>query len=225
MSNRSDIVTDPEFDEVSSFSSVDSYKPEPFVGFGTEEEQHDSRLFKNDTILNSEDLAENTANTPSDLNSKASSTTLGKRDSNAIERVVTKNAMNNQSESADALRSKGLDTTKRRNIPDINAPLTLTQSHFPEEYQVETETGLVKMKTIESLKSRHSGGTHNSKKSKGASTRSKNSLTSSMEEHGEAGLNAEKLNSAVERNRKELERYEKNRGKKGIKGFLSKMFQ
>ncbi|SMN18096.1 similar to Saccharomyces cerevisiae YGR126W Putative protein of unknown function [Maudiozyma saulgeensis] len=206
--------TDTEFDDISSFSSVDSYKPEPFTGVDSDIKKDDTNndLVRNDTVLTSRhtDESHNMDRTGSrdhsDVHSKASNTTLKKLDSNAVERVVTHNALNDHSETVDSLRAKGEEFDKA-GLPDINSPITHAseEARFPEEYAIETDTGLVKMKTIETLKREDTRVSKGSKKEEGQSE-------------------AAKMEAAVERNRKDIEKYQKHKKEKGVKGFFHRMF-
>lgn len=240
--SRSSSITDSDFEDVSSFSSIDSYQPEPFTGKleDSSERDPDTTLMKNDTIIRQETRGSatttttaGTGSTTRELNSKTSATTLQKHTSADIERVVTHNALNDHVETVESLAAMGLDGS-RKSIPDINAPITMTKtSEFPEEYNIETDTGLVKMKTIETLRRQTSrvSSTNKSVKSKsestksGKSSKSTSSFKSAMTESNNQGqLTADKLNKAVEKNRKELEKYKKSKDQKGFKGFFTKMF-
>lgn len=217
--------TDTEFDDISSFSSIDSYKPEPFRGVDYDAIKHGEGgcLIKNDTIIRhsgdysgvAPEMRRTISNANTDINSKASSITLKKLDSNAIDRVVTQNALGNKSETVESLKVQGLDLNKAY-LPDINSPMTHASgdSAFPDEYRIETSTGLVKMKTLESLKKEN---TRNS--SSKSSQRSKKSKSSD----GRVSQ-AQKMELAVEKNRKELEKYQKHKNQKGVKGFFNRMF-
>ncbi|KAK5781373.1 uncharacterized protein PWA37_004810 [Arxiozyma heterogenica] len=252
-------ITDIDFDDVSSFSSIDSYKPEPFTGDLHSNGNMDTTLIKNDTIIRHDTrttvgsaITNNTtttattnattnattaatATTPLNqeksqkLNSKNSLNTLGKQSSYFIERAVTNNALGDNVETVESLAAKGLDGSQKI-VPDINNPLTMTKTaEFPEEYTIETDTGLVKMKTIETLRRQTSRiSTQRSLKSRTESmksNKSSKSFASSLVDNPDDGhLTAAKLNRAVERNRKELEKMKKRKEQKGIKGFFSKIF-
>lgn len=255
-------ITDIDFDDVSSFSSIDSYKPEPFTGDLDGNGNMDTTLMKNDTIIrhdtgttvgsattntttttasattttNATTTATTTAaatplnqNKSQKLSSKSSSNTLGKQNSHSIERTVTENALRDNVETVESLAARGLDGSQRV-VPDVNNPLTMTRTaEFPEEYNIETDTGLVKMKTIETLRRQTSRvSTQKSLKSRTESIKSNKSgksfVSSLVDDPDEGQLTAEKLNKAVERNRKELEKMKKRKEQKGIKGFFSKIF-
>lgn len=246
-------ITDIDFDDVSSFSSIDSYKPEPFTGDLRSNGNMDTTLMKNDTIIRHDTrttigsattnnttttattIATATAATPLNqeksqkLNSKNSSNTLGKQSSHFVERAVTNNALGDNVETVESLAAKGLDGSQKI-VPDINNPLTMTKTaEFPKEYTIETDTGLVKLKTIETLRRQTSRvSTQRSLKSRTESMRSNKSsksFASSLVDNPDDGhLTAAKLNKAVERNRKELEKMKKRKEQKGIKGFFSKIF-
>lgn len=241
-------VTDIDFDDVSSFSSIDSYRPEPFTGDLDNNSKIDTTLMESDTIVkhdtrttvnstatNNTTTSSATTSTPlsqrrsQELNSMNSSNTLRKHYSRSVERRMTNNALKDNVESIESLAAKGLNGSQRI-IPDINSPLTMTRTaEFPEEYNIETETGLVKMKTIETLRRQTSRvSTQKSVKSKAESIKSnktsKSFASSLVDDPNEGKLTAAKLNKAVERNRKELEKMKKRKEQKGIKGFFSKLF-
>ncbi|KAG0663944.1 hypothetical protein C6P45_000729 [Maudiozyma exigua] len=212
--------TDTEFDDISSFSSVDSYKPEPFTGTedGVKNNAEMSKLIKNDTVITGNEHTHGTdqnfstiektkSRDHSDVHSKVSNTTLKKLDSNAVERVVTHNALNDNSETVESLKAKNheLETAA---LPDINSPLSNASggNQFPEEYGIETNTGLVKMKTIETLK------------------REKTKESSSSDNTAAQNATNAKIETAVERNRKDIEKYQKHKHEKGVKGFFHRIF-
>lgn len=203
--------TDNEFDDISSFSSIDSYKPQAFTGFEGEQENvqdHDDTL------------------------SRASSNTLRRPNSNAIEKVVTKNAVNDNVETKESLQKEGLDL-KNKPIPDINAPVTAEagDSVFPEEYRLETETGLVKLKTLDDLSRKNtrvsigSDGRMSRKSSnkENASTASKNG-SGDVVLSDETPYDAHNIHDAVEKNKHEIEKYQKHKHEKGLKGFVHRLF-
>lgn len=231
--------TDTEFDDVSSFSSVDSYKPEPFTG--TEDgvhpqQQEGNGLIRNDTVLDGErsvdnstsrDINRSTSSTRStasthgpdnsDVHSRVSNTTLKKLDSNAVERMISHNAVQNNSESVEALKKEGLGR-KGSYLPDINTPLTHTSTHaaFPEEYQIETTTGLVKLKTIETMK--NTADAAEEPKDKNA----KDNSDATSEDEGPS--REERIRSAIERNKKDIEKYQKHKDATGLMGMIHRIF-
>lgn len=201
--------TDYELEDISSFSSVDSYKPEPFTGLEHTKNENLSRKATNASQGTYMD----------DATSKHSGATLKKLDSLAIEKVVTQNAVAGNSETIESLKAKGLDM-QRKAIPDYNAPLTTTGTNqFPEEYRLETDTGLVKMKTLETLKRKSTQLSRNSD----LSSKDK-SISKSQSNKSEVSDIAQKINMAVERNKKEIAKYQKHKSEKGIKGFFHRMF-
>ena len=227
--------TDTEFDDISSFSSVDSYKPEPFTGTedGVKHDTDMSNLMKDDTVVSgnqdmykkdpdSSTIEKTRSRDHSDVHSKVSNTTLKKLDSNAVERVVTHNALNDNSETVESLRAKD-NQLREAALPDINSPLSHTSggNQFPEEYGIETNTGLVKMKTIETLKKEKS----RTSSSRHARYDDESDLTqhSSDAAAQQAATNA-KLETAIERNRKDIENYQKHKHEKGVKGFFHRIF-
>lgn len=227
--------TDTEFDDISSFSSVDSYKPEPFTGTedGVKNDTDMSNLIKNDTVVSdnkhihakdpdSSIIEKTRSRDHSDVHSKVSNTTLKKLDSNAVERVVTHNALNDNSETVESLRAKDYQLREAA-LPDINSPLSHASggNQFPEEYGIETNTGLVKMKTIETLKKQKSRTS--SSKHTGNDEESKSTQASSEAATEQAATNA-KLETAIEKNRKDIETYQKHKHEKGVKGFFHRIF-
>lgn len=202
-----------EFDEVSSFSSIDSYQPQAFTGpDGT------SRQEKNSDA--------------SSRGSGKSGTTLDHRDSNEIDRAVTHNAINGTSETAESLKEAGLHPEKKA-IPDINGPISEehNNSQFPEEYRLETQTGLVKLKTLNELSrddtrvSIGKNGKLSKKSSRTATIGSNGNQESSTEKaQAEASQNAENLEHVIEKNKHRIEKFEKHKHEKGLRGFVHRLF-
>lgn len=212
--------TDNEFDDISSFSSIDSYKPEPFTGV---EASSDKQAL--------DDVH--------DTRSHGSAATLQKATSNSIEKVVSRNAINGNVETAESLKKEGLDL-KNKAIPDINAPINAGSdtAQFPEEYRIETETGLVKLKTLNDLSrndTRVSVGS-NGKISRKGSSGQKSAISKHSNEtkstHGKSDAepvdpslyDAHNVEETVERNRQKIARYEKHKHEKGLKGFVHRLF-
>ena len=240
-------VTDIDFDDVSSFSSIDSYRPEPFTGDLDNKGKMDTTLANSDTIVRHDTKATISSTTTSntvtttatarplkqstsqETKPNNSSNTLRKHTSRSVERMVTNNALMDNAETIESLTEKGLDGSQRL-VPDINKPLNMTRTaEFPEEYNIETDTGLVKMKTIETLRRQTSRvSTQKSVKSRNESIKSnktsKSFASSLVDDPNEGKLTAEKINKAVERNRRELEKRKKRKEQNGIKGFFSKLF-
>ncbi|EJS43632.1 YGR126W [Saccharomyces arboricola H-6] len=222
------VTTDNEYEDISSFSSIDSYKPEPFTGF-KDSQAPEQPLLKNDTIIGkgqseTDDNADD-QHRHSDVHSHHSSSTLKRPTSNSIEKMVTHNAMEGTSETVDSLKKEGLNLSKKA-TPDITAPVTNSAHNtaFPEEYRLETETGLVKLKTLETLKREDSRVSstkkeHNHDHTDTLSTRSKATTYSQG-----SSLESDKLNTAVEKNKKKIEKYQKHKSEKGIKGLFHRMF-
>lgn len=197
--------TDYDLEDISSFSSQDSYKPEPFMG--PEEPRIGDTMSRKSTNVSA------TTHTD-DVHSRHSAGTIKKMNSNAIEKVVTNNALTGNSETIESLKAKGLDL-ERKAVPDFNAPLTtMASQQFPEEYRLETDTGLVKMKTLDTLKRK---STQYSETDNLSQSKSQNSTP-------EMNDTVKKINLAVERNKKQLEKYQKHRSEKGIKGFIHRLF-
>ncbi|CCD25874.2 uncharacterized protein NDAI_0G00980 [Naumovozyma dairenensis CBS 421] len=221
--------TDNEFDDISSFSSIDSYQPEPFTGLKgnelpnaqpsttatTTEQDHD------DTVISSHSHDTKHGEEPS----RTSTATLKKLDSNVndIEKTMTTNIMNDKTETLDSLVKQGLNTRKK-SVADINTPLNAGTAEFPEEYRIETETGLVKAKTIESLRRQESIASANSRRSQDQGSFKSARTNNTRKSRASSSLDPNKLNMAVEKNKKELEKYSKHKQQKGIKGFFNRLF-
>lgn len=195
------------FDEVSSFSSEDSYQPEVFTGPTDLSSDKNSSLSRSGTALNH-------------------------RDSNTIEKIVTHNAIQGNAETADSLAKEGLNL-KSKAIPDVNGPITAKtqESQFPEEYRIETETGLVKLKTLTGLSrndTRVSVGSsgRSSKKSSGkkSSDGEVDQVISADKSQEKAYASAYNLEQAIEKNKHNIEKYQKHKHEKGIKGFVHRLF-
>ncbi|CCC70155.1 hypothetical protein NCAS_0E00850 [Naumovozyma castellii] len=220
--------TEHDFEDVSSFSSIDSYQPEPFTGVkeptaykGTDRKD---TLSGDETELKQEhtNATATSSHTKDGITSRTSMSTLRRPDSNAIERVITSNAKEGNTETLGSLAAKGLDLNKKATL-DINAPLTSNPADvaFPEEYNLETETGLVKAKTIETLRRETS---RVSSTRRGDDVVSHKSQATGKSQRSAQSLQAEKLNLAVEKNKKELEKIEKHKHQKGLKGFMNRLF-
>lgn len=235
MSNKSSTTLESDFDDISSFSSIDSFQPEPFRGdLDNGEKPVEIRndpveIYADDVDMGHTMISKSDTLTSTDLKKKNSSHTLRNTDLSAVEKVVTHNALQDNVETVESLSQKGIGSINSNSI-DINRPLTLNNAEFPEEYNIETDTGLVKMKTIETLKrqsSRVSSVRSKPESTKSAkSAKSTKSFASSITDTSPNTLTAQKLNQAVEKNRKELEKYQKQKEKpqKGIKGLFSKIF-
>lgn len=199
--------TSSDFEDVSSFSSVDSYQPEVFTG-------------QNDQLA---------VPTPS---RSESGTTLGHRNSNTIEKVVTHNAIQGNAETADSLKQEGLNL-KSKAVPDVNGPMSsgAQGAQFPEEYRIETETGLVKLKTLTDLSrndTRVSVGSNGkiSKKSSGKklADEEKDQEVDTGKSQEKAYRNAYNLEDAIEKNQHSIDKYQKHKHEKGLKGFVHRLF-
>lgn len=236
MSNNSSITLESDFDDISSFSSIDSFQPEPFRGElnagekRTELSNDPVEIYADDIDMGNTTISKSDTLTSTDLNSKPSSHTLRNTGLSAVEKVVTQNVLQDNVETVESLSQKTVRSPESRGIVDLNRPVTMSNAEFSEEYNIETDTGLVKMKTIETLKRQSSRVS--SLKSRPESTRtvksnkSSKSFTKSITDTSGGSLTAEKLNNAVEKNRKELEKYQRQKSKpqKGIKGLFSKIF-
>lgn len=197
--------------DLSSLSSSESFDPQPFQGLDSKPKTSSGpKIVRNDTIASK------------DLLSAKSSGTLREDDPNIIEKVVSRNAINDKTETAKSLEEKGLNL-KRKAIPDYNNPaMNDPGAQFPEEYQMETDTGLVKVKTLRELNrldSRHSIGSDATRK------KSVKSETEPPQEHHDSGYDSEKLKKAIEKNKKEIENYHKHKTYVGFMSFLDKLFK
>lgn len=211
MSSATQNDTDYDLEDISSFSSQDSYKPQPFRG-PSDSHVGEAISRKSTNVSNGTHM--------DDTHSRNSESTLKKMNSNAVERVVTHNALAGNSETIESLREKGLDLEKKA-VPDFNAPLTTSGTQqFPEEYRLETDTGLVKMKTLETLKRKSTQASDSSRQSK------RQSPVQSQAQDEDQGQDdtMKKINMAVERNKKQLEKYQKHKKEKGVKGFFHRLF-
>lgn len=206
--------------ELSSLSSTESFEPQAFTGVDPSVEQPTIDHELEDEI-DPEPLSGNPVRPNSEeILSVRSSNTLKKLDSNAIEKVLTHNAVEGNTETLESLKTRGLDLRKKA-IPDYNNPAMHTdRSQFPEEYQIETETGLVKVKTLQSLNRLDTRVSLGSK----PSTNQNMEAESAHDEQRPVGYDEEKLKKAVDKNKKEIEKYQKHKHEKGIKGFMSRLF-
>lgn len=75
------------------------------------------------------------------------------------------------------------------------------------------------MKTLETLKRKSTQVSRNSD----LSSKDK-SISKSQSNKSEVSDIAQKINMAVERNKKEIAKYQKHKSEKGIKGFFHRMF-
>lgn len=121
-------------------------------------------------------------------------------------RTYERNPLKETASSVQLSKTESLHELERRitngHIPShdvINPMGSEDNAVFPEEYQVETDTGLVKCSTALSL-SRQADNQQQTRQS------------------NPSGLTKEKLDKAVERNRKELEKH-----KNGKTGWLNKL--
>lgn len=211
---------DNEFDDISSFSSIDSYKPEPFTGVETPSDTH-------------------ALDDVQDTRSRGSASTLQKPTSNSIEKVVSQNAIDGNAETAQELKKEGLDL-KNKAVPDINAPINAGSdtAQFPEEYRIETETGLVKLKTLNDLSrndtrvSVGSNGKISRKGSQGQKSDISRHTNETKSTHGKSDAepvdqslyDPHNVEETVERNRQKIAKYQKHKHEKGLKGFVHRLF-
>ncbi|QLQ79875.1 hypothetical protein HG537_0C05230 [Torulaspora globosa] len=184
------------FSDISSISSVDSYQPEAFTG---------------------QQVSLSEQNSQGDR-------TLSRRTSNAIEKVVTHNALQGKAETADSLKQEGLNL-KSKAIPDINDPISAgaTATQFPEEYRIETQTGLVKLKTLTEL-SRNDTRVSTTSSGKKSSHKEQDQRSNDSKSQEQAYLKAHNLQQAIEKNKHAIEKYQRHKNEKGLKGFLHRIF-
>ncbi|CAG99245.1 uncharacterized protein KLLA0_E04709g [Kluyveromyces lactis] len=124
-----------------------------------------------------------------------------------VEDYVKDNVQKGETDSIDSLKATNLDLSKKA-IPGFNQPIA-EGAEFPEEYEIETRTGLVKVATLHQLNRLDTRvTTHSSKKS----TKEKNTS---------CGYDNDKLQKCIERNQKEIDSYHK---KSGFKKFIGKLF-
>lgn len=204
--------------ELSSLSSSDSFEPKAFEGNPVELKRRET---------NSASSVSSSGN-PKDANSIRSNGTLRKQDSNVIEQIMTHNATEGRSETVDSLQRNGLNINQKA-VPDYNNPAAnFTNCEFPEEYQLETDTGLVKVQTLQKLnrlESRTSIRSGNSQRKSMRSTPSTDhSISPSAGRSSNSGLDAEKLRKAVEKNKRQIDKYQKHKASGGLKKFLGKIF-
>ncbi|QGN14694.1 protein YGR126W [Kluyveromyces marxianus] len=124
-----------------------------------------------------------------------------------VEEYVKENALIDDTESVTSLKASNIDL-KKKAIPDFNQP-AIDGAEFPEEYEVETRTGLVKVSTLHKLNRQDTRVTQHSSK-KGIE-----------KEHEPHGYNAEKLQKRIEQNQKEIDNYH---NRSGFKKLLDKIF-
>ncbi|SCU94889.1 LAME_0F09802g1_1 [Lachancea meyersii CBS 8951] len=210
--------------ELSPLSSSDSFEPKAFEGKPVEMKRpavgkehsttsRDLASVKSNVTLKGEGL-------PAQRETSSSSSL------SAVDKAVTRNLNEGRSESVAALEKEGLDLHKKA-IPDINNPVAISaDAEFPEEYNLETDTGLVKATTLHQLNRLESRTSVRSSQSQ------KRSLIASMElpdatsvkSTADSGLDAEKLRKAVEKNKRQIEKYQERKKSGGLKGFLVKFF-
>ncbi|CEP60317.1 uncharacterized protein LALA0_S01e07932g [Lachancea lanzarotensis] len=212
--------------ELSSLSSSDSFEPRAFEG--------------NPVDAKRPQVSKLPSAASRDFASEKSSLTLGggpetqeEASSNSslpdVDKVVTHNVKEGLSENVESLEEQGLNLRKKAN-PDINSPVALSSStEFPEEYNLETETGLVKAVTLQQLNRLDSRTSVRSGQSQKKSLKS--SIASlelpdatSVKSRTDNGLDSEKLRRAVEKNQKQIEKYQERKKKGGVKSFIAKIF-
>ncbi|SCV06054.1 LANO_0H21088g1_1 [Lachancea nothofagi CBS 11611] len=206
--------------ELSSLSSSDSFEPKAFEGKPVE--------IKRPAIKKVTSAA--SAGPHKDMASVKSNGTFEPEDSQDVEKVVTHNVTEGRSETVDSLKKEGLDLHKKAAPDFINPDADPENCEFPEEYNLETDTGLVKAVTLQQLNRLDSRTSARSNVSQKKSLRS--SLASlelpdshSLKSNNNSGLDAEKLRRAVEKNQKQIDKYKKRRSAHGLTGILGKLFK
>ncbi|CAR24387.1 uncharacterized protein KLTH0F14696g [Lachancea thermotolerans CBS 6340] len=216
-SNRNDGDEASSELELSSLSSSDSFEPRAFEGPPSEIKS----LEPEGSVQASPSIDSK------DFHRVKSNGTLRKQDSNAIEQIMTHNATEGRSETVESLKKNGLNLQKKA-IPDINNPAANYKNcAFPEEYQMETDTGLVKAQTLHGLNRLESRTSGRSGASQKKSIRTANSTTNSdlaSANNTINGLDGEKLRRAVEKNQKKIDKYQKHKSSGGLRRFLGKIF-
>ncbi|CCE62961.1 hypothetical protein TPHA_0D03250 [Tetrapisispora phaffii CBS 4417] len=214
--NYSKSTTDSEnFDDVSSFNSDNSYTPQEFIGDTLGKE---SSTKMDDRASHLSHAIKETRSGTSDNN------TIKPVTSNDVHRIVSRNIMDNNVESEEALKTQLTNMESRR--ADIILPASMEgNSNFPEEYTMETTTGLVPVKTLEDIKKKKTIDSENSRKSLVSSELKASKSNNTVKSRNEGGLNPAKLNAAVEKNKEELEKYQHHKTEKNpIKKMLFKLF-
>ncbi|SCV02944.1 LAMI_0H04236g1_1 [Lachancea mirantina] len=145
-------------------------------------------------------------------------------DSNRIEQVMSHNAIEDKTETPDTLKREGLDLRKKA-LPDFNNPaMNADQSEFPEEYQIETDTGLVKVKTLQKLNRLESRGSAASA-SKPSSPSKAADADAADEEEQKSPYDASKLQKAIHKNEKEINMYHHHHGYEKFINIMDKLFK
>lgn len=114
--------------------------------------------------------------------------------------MSTEQERQEQQDDAASLAKLQLEVSKTHTGPNINGPISSTDepAAFPQEYEVETDAGLVRQKTIQELHKIQTG----------------EDIQANEEQ-------VNKLSKQVERNKKDIENYEKH---KHEKNFFKKLF-
>lgn len=215
------------YEDVSSFSSVDSYQPEPFMG---------PQVMEEDKSAVGESFSSSRVGSGSGSISSYKTALRGDEYPSKPKIAV----------GVEKPRYGGLRTGSS-SLPDINRPLSYTPDGqlLPDEYNMETDTGLVNVKSLENLRKKHSrasstlGSPHMVQDSRSIRSRQGSpniqskyhdslsatlSLASSLESSKSEVLNPEKLNRAIERNKRQIEKYQRRKREKGLKGFVHRIF-
>ncbi|SCU80021.1 LADA_0B04610g1_1 [Lachancea dasiensis] len=210
--------------ELSSLSSSDSFEPQAFEGGPVE--------LKSPSPIRRLETQESFETTRRVLDSVSSNPTIKEQAPAENEKPLVVGGRTNQelpSETLESLQKDGLDLQKKGAADVIGSMTNGMNCEFPEEYNIETDTGLVKAVTLQQLNRLESRTSMRS----GASQRRsvKSSIASlelpdstSLKSSGTSSLDPEKLRRAVEKNQKQLEKYQKRKKSKGITGLLSKLF-
>lgn len=195
-SNRT--TSDSEcFDELSSFNSENSFVPKEFTGNGVANGAGHMSYDDGHVI----DVSKTKSGTSETCTIKAST-------SNDIERIVTKNALENNVETTESLKRavSRLSKTGANNVLSVSQE---NNSVFPDGYRIETTTGLVPVKTIEEMRKTRSAVS-------GAPE-----APETAKKNANGYLHEDKIILQVERNRHEIEQYEKH---KHETNFVKKLF-
>ncbi|CDO94303.1 unnamed protein product [Kluyveromyces dobzhanskii CBS 2104] len=124
-----------------------------------------------------------------------------------VDDYVKESIVNGETDNIDSLKATKLNLEKK-SIPGFNQP-AMEGAEFPEEYEIETRTGLVKVSTLHKLNRLDTRVTTGSGKK------------SAKENASSSGYDNDKLKQCIDRNQKEIENYHK---RSGFKKFIDKLF-
>lgn len=118
-----------------------------------------------------------------------------------VDEYIKDNIKNGETDSIESLKEENLDISKK-SIPSYNIPAS-ERAEFPEEYEIETRTGLVKAETLHKLNRLDTRiSTHSSKPES-------------------VGSEEQKLRKCIEKNQKEIDNY---KHRSGFRKFIGKLF-